>query len=402
MILHIDMDAFYAAVEIRDHPHWKGRPIVVGGSPKGRGVVAAASYAAREYGIRSAMPASQAIRLCSDVIFVRPRMKCYADAARKIRDIFFRFTSLVEPLSLDEAFLDVAGSRRLFGSAESIGRQIKALITEQLGLVASVGVAPNKFLAKLASDLEKPDGFVVVPPNEIAEFLDPLDVGRVWGIGTQTLKKFHSLGIHTIGHLHRLPKETLKTRFGAQGEAFWRMARGLDSRRVVPDREAKSISHETTFFQDIDNQEALVAWMFDLSDQVARRLRRQRVGGRTVQIKIRDSQFETLSRSKTLVEPTSSTRELAEVSVGLLREYLPNRKRGIRLLGMGVTNLSRDPSVQQMLFDQESQEKTKRVDNATDQILDRFGASAVQRATNLEHEIKSVSQHRSPPLEEMD
>ncbi len=296
MILHVDMDAFYAAIELRDNPSLVGKPVVVGGSPSGRGVVAAASYAAREFGIHSAMPASQAVRICPSAVFIKPRMQHYANISKQIREIFFGYTSLVEPLSLDEAFLDVGGSVALFGSAESIARQIKDRINNELGLVASAGVAPNKYVAKVASDLEKPDGLVVVPEGKIQNFLDPLPVSKIWGVGKQTGKKFDSLGVRTIGQLRQIPMTTLKASFGINSEHFWRLARGLDSRRVVPDRFAKTISHETTFAADIYDKACLQAWLTELAEQVARRMRRHHLYGKTVQIKLRFSNFDTITR----------------------------------------------------------------------------------------------------------
>ena len=240
MILHVDMDAFYASVEINDNPELRGLPVVVGGSPKGRGVVAAASYEARKYGVFSAMPASQVVRNCPNAVFIKPRMYRYAEISKQIREIFFRFTSIVEPLSLDEAFLDVGGCEKLFGDGPTIARMVKETIQAELGLTASAGVAPNKFLAKLASDLEKPDGLVIVDPERIQEFLDPLSISRVWGVGKQTLKKFERLGVRTIQQLRALSVDSMKNLFGINSEHFWRLSRGLDSRRVVPDRIAKN------------------------------------------------------------------------------------------------------------------------------------------------------------------
>ena len=222
MILHVDMDAFYASVEQRDRPELRGLPVIVGGSPSGRGVVCAASYEAREFGVHSAMSAARAVRLCPRGVFVKPRMEVYSCVGRQIRAIFHRFTPLVQPLSLDEAFLDVAGSRRLFGEAEAIGRLIKDEIAAETGLVASVGIAPNKFLAKRASDLDKPDGFCVVP-EAVQEFLDPLEVGRVWGVGKAAMRTMERLGVRTIGDLRRVPEDVLRARFGSWG-GFGRQA----------------------------------------------------------------------------------------------------------------------------------------------------------------------------------
>ena len=310
MILHIDMDAFYASVEQRDRPELRGKPVIVGGSAEGRGVVCAASYEARLFGVHSAMPAAKARRLCPDGIFVSPRMSRYADISCRIRKIFHQYTPLVEPLSLDEAFLDVTGSKPLFGSAVEIGQRIKSEIRHELRLVCSVGVAPNKFLAKIASDVEKPDGFVVVDPSGIQEFLDPLPVGRLWGVGRATNHALELLGIDTIGQLRRLPQETMTELYGEHGRHLWQLARGVDDRQVVPDRDAKSISHETTFAIDVDDHDVLRAWVLDLSDQVGCRLRSQALLGSTVHLKIRFCNFRTVTRSCRLTNPTNVTQEI--------------------------------------------------------------------------------------------
>jgi len=388
MILHVDMDAFYASVELRDNPALVGQPVVVGGSPKGRGVVAAASYEARKFGVFSAMPAAHVLRLCPSAVFIKPRMEHYAAISKQIREIFFQFTSLVEPLSLDEAFLDVTGSEKLFGDGPTIGRQIQTAIADQLGLPASVGVAPNKFLAKLASDLEKPNGFVIVDPEKIQEFLDPLSITRVWGIGPQTAKKFRKFGVETIGQLRALPRDTLDRAFGLNSEHFWRLARGLDTRQVVPDRIAKTVSHETTFSNDIDDGEALSAWLLELTDQVGRRLRRHGIFGRTVQIKVRFAGFHTITRSKTMFAASQTTQQLFETANELLSLVRQADRRPVRLIGMGVSNLSSNQKIQQSLFDQQETQAANRVDAAADCIRDRFGSRAVNRASSMKHKIK--------------
>jgi DNA polymerase-4 len=388
MILHVDMDAFYAAVEERDRPEWAGRPLIVGGSPDGRGVVAAANYAVRKFGVHSAMPTSTALRLCPHAIVAPVRMRHYVDISRQIRDVFFRYTPLVEPLSLDEAFLDVTGCENLFGPAEGIAMRIKAEIKRQTGLVASVGVAPNKFLAKIASDLEKPDALVVVDPAGVTDFLDPLPVGRLWGVGKVTGQSMQRLGVTTIGQLRTLPVETLRRFFGDSGEHFWRLARGIDDRPVVPDREAKSLSHETTFATDISDFETLRGWMMELTDQVARRLRRHERQGKTVQIKVRFSDFRTITRSRTLSHPTDVTQELWNAAGELLSQALPpgnhGRRRDVRLLGMGVSGFADHRPVQAMLFDDPDQQqlaKLKELDRVTDAVRQRFGAAALARAS---------------------
>lgn len=391
MILHVDMDAFYASVEQRDRPELMGRPVIVGGSPQGRGVVAAASYEARRYGVHSAMPTATALRQCPDAVLLAPRIGYYAQVSRQIHEIFERFTPLVEPLSLDEAFLDVRGSVRLFGSPIEIAHQIKATIREELHLVASVGVAPNKFLAKVASDLEKPDGLVVVDEGSEQEFLDPLPVGRLWGVGRVAGRAFEQLGIRTIGQLGRLPEDTLVAKFGSAGQHLWTLARGLDTRSVVPEHQAKSISHETTFERDIRDREALRAWLLDLTDQVSRRVRAQGLRGKTVQLKVRFSDFRTITRAQSLAEPTDVTDEIWRTVSQLFDDRLPAPLPPVRLLGMGVSGLAPSGEQQSLLFGGEQRERQSRLDSATDRIRERFGTGAIARAAAIEQHKKGES-----------
>jgi DNA polymerase-4 len=380
MILHVDMDAFYASVEERDRPELVGRPVIVGGVPERRGVVAAANYAAREFGVHSAMAASTARRKCPQAVFLKPRIDYYAQVSHEIREMFLRYTPLVEPLSLDEAFLDVAGSVGLFGSPVDIGRRIKDEIRREVRLVASVGVAPNKFLAKIASDLEKPDGFVVVPPDGVQAFLDPLPVGRLWGVGKVSNRTLAGLGVSTIGQLRRLTVDVLRDLFGSSGEYLWRLARGIDDRRVTPDHEAKSISHETTFAVDVADMDVLRAWLLELTDQVARRLRRHGLRARSVHLKVRFADFRTITRSRTLSEPTDLTDDLWQAAAGLLGTRLPPGHPPVRLLGMGAGGLDASGQTQEMLFDRDERRRQGRLDDVTDQIRRRFGDAAIRRA----------------------
>jgi len=384
MILHIDMDAFYASVEEREDPSLVGKPVIVGGSAEGRGVVAAANYEARKYGVHSAMAAARARRLCPHAVFLKPRIDYYAAISRQIRKVFEQFTPLVEPLSFDEAFLDVTGSESIFGPSSAIGRKIKDQIRAELKLVASVGVAPNKFVAKIASDLEKPDGFVVVRPDEVQAFLDPLPVGRLWGVGRVTGQVFERLTIRTIGQLRQMPIKTLNDLFGSSGEHYWRLAHGIDDRRVVPDREARSISSETTFAEDISDMEMLRTCLVELVEQVARRLRHHDIKGRSVELKVRFSDFKTISRSLTLGEPTNITQELLEAGVDLLSKRFPPGHLPIRLLGFGVNKLDDSGTSQQQLFDQADRERHRELDRVTDQITAKFGKLAIRRAARLE------------------
>jgi DNA polymerase-4 len=382
MILHVDMDAFYASVEERDRPELAGRPLIVGGTPEGRGVVAAANYAVRKFGVHSAMPTATALRLCPHAVVLRPRMDHYAEVSRQIREIMVRYTPLVEPLSLDEAFLDVTGSEALFGPPREIARRIKQDIRTEVRLVASIGVAPNKFLAKIASDLEKPDALVIVDPDRVQEFLDPLPVGRLWGVGRITGHVFETMEVRTIGDLRRLDPEELTRRFGSQGEHFWRLAHGIDDRLVVPDREAKSISHETTFAADISDRETLRAWLLELTDQVARRLRQQRLRGRTVHLKVRFADFRTITRSQTLAEPTDSTQQLGQIVAGLL-DLIPQGHLAVRLVGMGVSGIDLGGLRQRSLFEEPETSKQTALDAAADRIREQFGSIALQRGSHL-------------------
>jgi DNA polymerase-4 len=380
------MDAFYASVEERDRPELAGKPVIVGGSAEKRGVVSAANYLARKFGVHSAMPSATAHRLCPQGIYLPPRIGYYAEVSRQIREIFERFTPLVEPLSLDEAFLDVTGSESLFGPAVEIGRQIKQAIRQELRLVVSVGVAPNKFLAKIASDLKKPDALVVVEPDKVQEFLDPLPVERLWGVGKQSSKAFQGLGIRTIGQLRQCPLDVLQARFGSSGEHLWSLAHGRDDRPVVSEREAKSISNETTFEHDISDMDVLRAWLVDLAEQVGYRLRRHGLRGRTVQLKVRFADFSTITRSQTLPEPADITDVLWRAADQLLCQRLPAGHLPVRLLGMGVSGLDDTRQVQGMLFDGEERERQSRVDAVADQIKEKFGAGALRRGSSPQGE----------------
>jgi DNA polymerase IV len=377
MILHVDMDAFYASVKEQDRPELVGKPVIVGGSPEKRGVVSAANYIARRYGIHSAMPAATARRLCPQGIHLPPRIDYYAQVSQEIHTIFERFTPLVESLSLDEAFLDVTSSERLFGPAPEIGRKIKQTILEEVCLVASVGAAPNKFLAKIASDLKKPDALVVIDADRVQAFLDPLPVERLWGVGKQGSKTFRQLGIQTIGQLRQWPLDALRSRFGNNGESLWNLAHGMDDRPVTTEREAKSISHETTFEEDIADAEVLRAWLLDLTEQVGCRLRRHGLRGRTVNLKVRFADFSTVTRSQTLSAPTNITQELWRTAEEMIRRRLPVRHPAVGLLGMGVSGFDDSGLVQGLLFDQGEREKQSRLDTVTDQVKERFGRGSL-------------------------
>lgn len=379
-ILHVDMDAFFASVEVLDDPRLRGKPVIVGGTPEGRGVVCAASYEARRFGVHSAMSAARAVKICPDGVFLRPRGGRYAEISGYVFDVFHDFTPLVEPLSVDEAFLDVSGCRRLFGPGEAIGRRIKNRIRDEIGLVASVGVATNKFLAKLASDLEKPDGFTVVDPDRVQAFLDPLPVERLWGVGPRTQQALAELGVRTVHDLRLCDPVRLEDRLGPVHAAHvGALAVGRDDRPVVPDHEAKSIGHEVTFAADIAEREALVDILDDLSEKVARRLRRAGVLARTVQLKARYPDFSTCTRSLTLPESTDSTVVLRDAGRELFDRHLGRRGRPLRLIGISAQNLGVDDACQAELFPDNDRVRDRALDALTDAAVDRFGRGALSR-----------------------
>ncbi len=383
MILHIDMDAFYASVEQRDDPSLRGKPVVVGGS-SARGVVSAASYEARKFGIHSAMPGKRAKQLCPDVIFVRGRISHYASIGRQVREIFHRYTPMVQPLSLDEAFLDVAGTELLHGDATGIGQAIKQAIRDELNLVASVGIAPLKFVAKIASDLGKPDGFVQVDADNVIGFLDPLPVSRLWGVGRVGQEKLKRLNLNQIGDVRVFDREILQSKFGKWGDHLWRLANGIDKRAVVPDHTAKQISHERTFGEDVSDEEVLRAVVSHLSEQVARRLRRHGREAKNVGIKYRREDFRTFTHSRTFAQPTDCTDEIFRGAVDLLDDMRKKQPRPVRLIGVSVGSLTDPGAVKQLsLFDLSEGESSQReVDKVVDSLSDRIGSNAVYRATS--------------------
>lgn len=388
VILHIDMDAFYASVEERDRPELVGQPVIVGGSSNVRGVVAAANYVARKYGVHSAMPMATAVRFCPRAIVLPVRMDHYAAVSRQIREIFHRYTPLVEPLSLDEAFLDARGSEKLFGSSAEIGRKIQHDIWSEIGLVASIGVAPNKFLAKIASDLDKPNGFVEVAEDGIQRFLDPLPVSRIWGVGKRAEEMLARIGVATIEQLRRTSLVSLQQCFGkSTADHLHELAHGRDNRRVVPDREAKSISHETTFPVDVSDVEVLRSTLMSLTEQVARRLRRLEVFGRTVHLKVRYNDFRTLTRAHPLTTPSHSTSEMWDAVSNELLQRVDLQSQPIRLLGVGMSSLGKGRQRQRTLFDDHS-ERDSEIDSATDAIREKFGGAAIQRGNTFSTGIK--------------
>lgn len=383
VIVHVDMDAFYASVELLDDPALEGQAVIVGGLGP-RGVVATANYAARKFGVHSALPMARARRLCPQARFIRPRMARYREKSREVFTIFESFTPLVEGLSLDEAFLDVSGSLRLFGGPLEIASQIKRRIQAETGLTASVGVAHNKFLAKLASDARKPDGLLWVHRDEVRQFLDPMPVARLWGIGRQTAPRLRALGILTIGQLRRADAMVLQGALGNRWEHFQRLARGEDERAVEASLPDKSISHEVTFDSDIADREELLAELQRQTESVAGRLRAQGFMARTVVVKIRDSSFRTVTRSSSLRACTNSTRTLYRMARALFENWREaHRATPLRLLGVGVTGLEEATSGGRAAGDQLDSCGEQNIDRVADRINRRFGEAGLIHAQTL-------------------
>jgi DNA polymerase-4 len=407
-ILHVDLDAFFAAVEQRDRPELRGKPVIVGGGgPTDRGVVSAASYEARAFGVHSAMPLRTAAALCPGGIFVPVDGAKYQAVSRQVMAILRRFTPLVEPVSIDEAFLDVTGSQALFGDGESIGRQIRAAILDEVRLTASVGVATTKLVAKVASDLRKPDALVVVQPGQEAGFLAPLPITRLWGVGARTADALREFGVTTIGDLAGLDRALLERRFGKHGGALALRARGVDPDAVSDRAPAKSIGHEHTFDVDTSDREVIERTLLAMAEGVAGRLRASGVKAATVTVKIRDSTFRTITRQRTLAEPTDLTEPIWRAALELARPEV--RAIRVRLLGVTASNLGE--RVQLQLFSGEGEgaaagdaARGRRVVEAEDAIRRRFGERAVTRARLLgtglpapfEHDPMTAPEHRGP------
>lgn len=380
-ILHVDMDAFYASIEQRDNPQLRGQPVVVGGNK--RGVVTAASYEVRKFGVRSAMPMTEAERRCPTLVRVAPRMAHYRAVSEEIFGIFREFTPTVEGLSLDEAFLDVTASRVLHGDGPTVASQIKERIQKQTGLTASVGVAENKLVAKIASDLDKPDGLVIVTPNGCRAILDPLPVEVIPGIGPQTLRRLHALNITTVADLRRAPDRVLAPIFGRFARRARERAAGIDSRPVTPSRIEKSISSEETYDIDLADRADMERELLRLAEVTARRLRKASLQAGTVQIKIRQSDFQTFTRQKRLQPPACSTEQIFGVARELLGHWLEsNPDARVRLLGVGGQTLS--PAGQGDLFANDARTTSDHVDSAVDRIREKFGVNSVGRARTLD------------------
>ena len=390
-ILHVDMDAFYASVEVLRDPTLQGKPVIVGGSGD-RGVVASCSYEARAYGISSAMPSARARRLCPHAVFVHGNFDAYGDYSRRLHAVFASFTPLVEGIALDEAFLDVAGARRLFGPTEHIAHAIRARVHEELGLRCSVGVGPTKLIAKLASKAAKPraslagavegPGVVVVLPGEELAFLHPLPVSALWGVGPATEERLRRFGVTTVGELAALPLDTLVAALGtANGRHLHDLSWGRDPRPVEPVRETKSIGHEETYAVDLVDDEDLHREVVRMADSVAARLRKARLAGRTVTLKVRFHDFSTITRSHTFAATVDTAPEIARAAVALLGQVDPTP--GVRLLGVSMSNLMAG-AARQLTLDELDSPAWDEASRAVDEIRDRFGERAVGPAALVE------------------
>lgn len=375
-ILHVDMDAFYAAVEVLDSPALHGKALIIG-APDARSVVSSASYEARRFGVRAAMPVGQALRLCPHAVVIPPRMARYLEASRAVMGVFSEFTPLVEPLSIDEAFLDVRGARRLWGSPGEIAFLLKQRMLEVTGLTCSVGVAATKHVAKMASTISKPDGVLIVAAAETAGFLAPRSVRTLWGVGPKSAASLEGRGIHTVSDVLDTPREVLDRALGtAMGERVWNLARGIDAREIVTTRAEKSVGHEETFLIDVTDAEFLRGELLRLADRVAKRLRDGGLETRTVAIKVRFADFTLLSRSQTLGEPSAVGQRIAQAARDLLDAV--ELSQPVRLIGVRAENLVAAGSAAMALWD--TDEEWRKVEGALDDASARFGGGAVTRA----------------------
>jgi len=383
-IIHLDMDVFYPSVEALDNPELRGKPVIVGGS-KERGVVSSASYEARKFGVHSAQPMATAMQLCPNGIVVPVRMARYQEVSEQVFEIFHIFTPMVEPLSIDEAFLDVTGSTRLFGSPIEIAKKVRQKVVEKTGLTISAGVAPSKFVAKVASDMEKPDGLTVVARDKVREFLDPLPIKKMWGAGKVTQKALARLSIHTFKDLRLASVELLEKEFGKHGSHMHRLAMGIDPRDVVTLHDIKSIGHEDTYSKDILDLEPAKRELLSLANRVAHRMRRKGLEGKTITVKVKYSDFKLITRSVTLHNFTNDSADIY-ANVCRLLEKTAVGKRPVRLLGISLSNLADTVSGRQLsLFNQgESNQKRKELNKTADSILEKFGNRGIRPGSLIE------------------
>jgi DNA polymerase-4 len=380
-ILHVDMDAFYASVEQRDNPDLRGKPVIVGGGGN-RGVVAAASYEVRKFGVHSAMPTREALRRCPEAIVVHPRIGHYSAVSRQIFAVFHEFTPLVQGLSLDEAFLDVTASESALGSAGHIAHEIKRLIRERTQLTASVGVAPSKLVAKIASDLRKPDGLVMVSAAEVRALLDPLPIRKLFGLGAKTAPRVEALGIHTLRDLRLTDASRLRPIFGRYTERVQQRAAGIDDRPVIPDVDEKQISAEETFDTDIADPARLHVEIVRLADRACTRLRAKKLLGGCVTVKIRRGDFTTYTRQRAFEPPTQETRVVARIATELLDAWRQSQPRAaLRLLGVGVSDLTE--AIQADLFTAPESSRNRQLDATVDAVREKFGSVALRAASTL-------------------
>ncbi len=382
-ILHVDLDAFFAAVEQRDRPELRGKPVIIGGDPDQRGVVSTCSYEARKFGVHSAMPLRTAGRLCPQGIFLPVDGRKYQAASREVMAILRRFTPMVQPVSIDEAFLDVTASRALFGDGEAIGRAIKTAVHGEVGLTISVGVATTKLVAKVASDLRKPDGLVVVPPGEEATFLAPLPISRLWGVGEKTASALAEFGVRTIGDLAALEPVAIERRFGKHGASLVERAQGIDPDPVAGGEAAKSIGHEHTFDVDTSDREAIERALLGMADGVAGRLRSMDWKAVTVTLKLRDSSFLTITRQVSLKQPADLTEEIYAAALVLLRKELHGQR--IRLVGVTASNFREREQLQ--MFAEAGDPRRHKAAEALDAIRRKYGDRSMMRATLVRSEL---------------
>lgn len=379
-IIHLDLDAFFVAVERLDNPALRGLPVIVGGRVEARGVVSSASYEARAFGVRSAMPTALALRLCPQAVLISGHRGRYAEMSGKVMAILAHYTPLLEPVSIDEAFLDITGTEAHYGPPSQLAEAIQHRVESELGLSSSLGVATSRLVAKIASDFRKPHGVTVVPPGSEAAFLAPLPIRRLWGVGEATARELAGLGVQTIGDLAGLPPEKLRSRLGDHGEGLWRAARGIDDSPVVPTHEAKSLSREETFDRDTRDPLFLRRELLRLSDAVAARIRGHNVQARTLTLKLRYANFTTLARQATLAEPTDSGPVIYAQMLSLFDSAWDGRP--VRLLGVGASTFAQ-PARQLRLFEQEDRRQAQ-LDAALDRIRSKYGDRAIQRASLLD------------------
>lgn len=379
-IMHVDMDAFFASVEQRDNPALKGLPVAVGGRAGERGVVSAASYEARKYGVRSAMPTATAVRLCPDLVLLPPDHRKYSGVSGEIMSILRRYTPMIEPLSLDEAFMDITGSLKMFGGPLEIARAVQHDVKEGLGLTASVGIGPNKLIAKLASDWRKPEGLTMV--EDVDGFLAGLPVSRLWGAGPRTVEKLRRIGIVTVGQLRELDCRYLKDQFGVSGERLYQMSRGVDERPVEPERAAKSMGREITFASDVSDRSVLLDTLLQMSDRICRALRKRGLVSKSVTLKIKYPDFNIVTRTIGLGDYTSDGLAVYSSAEKLFSQHW--NKRPVRLIGVSCGRLAQSASLPGKLFADPGAERAEKLNTAVDRLLDRYGEKVLVRGRLLE------------------